>query len=140
MYSAILPGLGQAYNKKFWKIPIVYAGLATTGYFAVNNHREFKRYKNAYIMRVDGDSSTIDEFAGTFSDGQLLTKTDEFRRSRDFFYILTAGVYLLNIVDAAVDAHFFHFDVSDNLSLRVEPQFQYNGTRADSGLRLTLKF
>lgn len=136
--SAILPGLGQAYNKKYWKIPIVYAGLAATTYFIHINNQEYHRYKTAYLYRIDGDPNTVDEFVNIYNDeAQLRSLTDFYRRNRDLMIIGTAGVYLLNIIDAAVDAHFYDFDVSDDLSLRIQPVVM---PKKYSGLALTFKF
>lgn len=139
LFSAVLPGLGQAYNKKYWKIPIIYAGVATTLYFANKNHQEFKTFKSAYLSRVDDDPSTIDDLP-LYSDANLLTLTEYYRRNRDLFVIGTVVVYALNVIDAAVDAHLFYFDVSDDLSLNVLPNFNVNATGAYTGFYLTLNF
>lgn len=135
--SAILPGLGQAYNKKYWKIPVIYGGAAVLTYFVVENNSQYHTYKNAYINRTDGDSSTIDEFP-TFSDDDLTVRIDYYRRNRDLSYILLGVLYTLNIIDAYVDAHLKEFDVSDNLSLRTSPWINpsYNGKQV-AGLTFT---
>lgn len=116
-YSMLLPGLGQAYNRKYWKIPIIYGLGGFTAYTAIQNGREYIRYRNAYRIRVDGDPATIDEFQGQINNAVLRQNRDAFRQQRDLYWILTAGVYALNLVDAAVDAHLFDFNVSDNLSM-----------------------
>ena len=118
-YSMILPGLGQAYNRKYWKIPIVYGLGGFTAYSAIQNSREYVRYRNAYRLRVDGDANTVDEFAGQLNNAVLRQNRDAFRQQRDLFWIFTAGVYALNILDAAVDAHLFDFNVSDNLTMHL---------------------
>lgn len=118
-YSMMLPGLGQAYNRKYWKIPIIYGLGGFTVYTAIQNGREYIRYRDAYRLRVDGDPATIDEFQGQINNVVLRQNRDAFRQQRDLFWILTAGVYALNLVDAAVDAHLFDFNVSDNLSIHL---------------------
>ncbi len=121
LYSTMLPGLGQAYNRKYWKIPLVYGLGAYTVYAAMANNNIYKGYRNAYRIRTDGDPATLDEYVGLENDFTLQQRRDEFRRDRDYFWILTGVVYVLNIVDAAVDAHLFYFDVSDKLSMQFLP-------------------
>jgi hypothetical protein len=118
--SAFLPGLGQAYNKKYWKIPIVYGGLGALGYFIRFNAVEYSFYRKAYLAKIDDDPATIDEFPFASADG-LLQRLNQHRRTRDMLIAGAVLVYALNIIDASVDAHLFEFDVSDDLSLRIEP-------------------
>lgn len=118
-YSMVLPGLGQAYNRKYWKIPIIYGLGGFTAYTAIQNGREYVRYRDAYRIRVDGDPTTVDEFQGQINNAVLRQNRDAFRQQRDLYWILTAGVYALNLVDAAVDAHLFDFNVNDNLSMHL---------------------
>jgi len=118
--SAILPGLGQAYNEKYWKIPLVYAGIGTSIYFIVDNQRQYRNFKDAYLIRTDGDSTTLDQFP-QYTDANLLSLVDFHRRNRDFSAVITLLIYAFNIVDASVDAHLYGFDVSDNLSLDFRP-------------------
>ncbi len=120
--SASFPGLGQFYNKKYWKMPIVYGAMATTIYFAVDNHRLYKRYLDAFYIRTDEDPSTVDEFVGIYTtESQLIELQDYFRKYRDLNIILTGFVYALQIIDAHVDAHLFYYNVDDNLSFKWEP-------------------
>ena len=121
--SAVAPGAGQIYNRKYWKAPIAWAGLGTCVWFIQENTREYRRYRTAYIALVDGDPATIDEFNGRFSSSQVLKVTDTYRKWRDISYICLGAVYLLNVVDASVDAHFVRFDVSRDLSAIVSPSF-----------------
>jgi hypothetical protein len=116
---ALLPGAGQIYNRKYWKVPIVYAGLGTTIYFARENHLLYREFLDAFFASTDDDSSTI--YNGTFTPAQLIELQDIYRRYRDLNLILTAVVYGLQILDAHVDAHLFYYDISDDLSLRWEP-------------------
>ncbi|MBX2972045.1 MAG: hypothetical protein KF797_02990 [Flavobacteriales bacterium] len=121
LYSAVLPGAGQIYNRKYWKAPIVWAGLGASLYFVQRNGKEYRRYKDAYIAVTDGDPTTIDEFEGRVGASQLLDVTDTYRKWRDMSYIAVGLVYILNIVDASVDANFVRFDVSRDLSVGLQP-------------------
>lgn len=130
LYSALLPGAGQIYNRKYWKVPIVAAGLGVSAYFIVNNTREYERYKKAYIALVDNDPATVDEFNGAYSDAAVRDVADTYRRWMDLSYAGLALVYVLNIVDATVDAHFVRFDVGDDLSLQLRPGLDLAAQRA----------
>jgi len=121
LMSALLPGLGQAYNKSYWKIPVLYAGLGTLVYFARTNNEDYQKYYQAYKYRLDGDSTTNDTENPNLSNEDILVRKDYYRRNRDLSYILIGVVYVLNIVDAYVDAQLKEFDISDNLSLRTSP-------------------
>ncbi|APY10503.1 hypothetical protein J1D01_09900 [Seonamhaeicola sp. NFXS20] len=145
-YSAILPGLGQAYNKRYWKIPIVYGALGTGIYFYVNNNKEYNRYRDAYKRRLAG--YTDDEFYFDSSGNQLSTprvSTDGLEDAQDFYsrnkeisLLVTIGIYALNIIDANVDAHLLQYNVDENLSLA--PHYEFNEFDATSNLGLTLNF
>ena len=116
---ALVPGAGQAYNRKYWKMPIVYASMGTCIYFAISNQKEFKRFKNAYMQRDNGEH---DEYYGILSQEAILNNMDRNRTIRDYMLAGTLLLYALQIVDATVDAHLFYFDVGDNLSARFYPQ------------------
>jgi len=141
--SMALPGLGQAYNKKYWKIPLAWAAVAVPLYFALDERSKFEEFKSAYVKRVDDDPTTIDEkYTGVYRDSQLLSLIDFHRKNRDLMFVLTGVGYALNILDAAVDAHLFHFDVSDELAAHIRPSFQYNAPQQlmVPSLTLSLKF
>lgn len=140
IYSAILPGLGQAYNKKYWKIPIIYVGFGAFIYYINWNNGWYVLFKNAYKDLSVPEGFDKEAFVQKYSklpylstfnyDNQVdknnveqyLTKYQEyFRRNRDLLIICTAAFYGLNIIDASVDAHFFNFDISDNLSMKWNP-------------------
>lgn len=121
IYSAVLPGLGQAYNKKYWKIPIIYAGFGGLAYGFAWNEKYYKKYHVALKIRYDGDTSTHDAYENRFSDNDLVTLKNYYRRYRDLCVIGMAALYTLNVLDAVVDAHLYYFDVSDNLSMRISP-------------------
>ena len=145
-YSAILPGLGQAYNKKYWKIPLVYGAIGTGVYFYITNNREYNRYRDAYKSRLAG--FTNDEFYKDANGNQLATPrvTTEslergqkfFRKNKEISLLVTFGLYALNIIDANVDAHLLQYNVDENLSLA--PHYKFNEFDASSNLGLTLNF
>lgn len=141
--SMVVPGLGQAYNKKYWKIPLVYAAIGVPLYVAMDQQEMFNEFKSAYLKRVDDDPNTVDEkYDGVYSDANLLSLIDFHRKNRDLFYVLTGLAYVLNVVDAAVDAHLYHFDVSDDISGVFKPDFQYMAPQQTfvPSLTLSLKF
>lgn len=106
-YSAVLPGLGQIYNKKFWKAPIVWAAIGTGVYFYVDNTNKFDRYRSAYKLEITGRPH---EFDGT-GGNPLLTRDgleraqNFYKKNRDLALFITIGLYILNIIEANVDAH-----------------------------------
>ncbi len=137
LQSAMLPGLGQARNHKYWKIPIIYTGFGVLIYFIDANNDSYQTYKTAYLYRNDNDATTVDDFPNYTSD-DLKVRKDFYRRNRDLSYILTGVLYTLNIIDAYVDAQLKDFDVSDDLSLRTDPFVgQLAGGENFAGLRLT---
>jgi len=135
-YSAVLPGLGQAYNKKYWKIPLVYAALGTSIYFYIDNTNELNRYRNAYKSRLAGFET--DEFFNIITDDGLIRAQDQLRRNKEVSLLITIGIYALNIIDANVDAHLLQYNIDDNLSL--SPHYKFNELEATSDLGLTLNF
>lgn len=124
LMSMAVPGLGQVYNKKYWKLPIIYGGIGTSLYFAFSNNKEYKRFRSAYLIRIDDDVATVDEFEGILTDANIRTNMDVYRRNRDFSYIIAGLIYVFNIVDATVDAHLFTFPVNDNLTFHFQPSMQ----------------
>lgn len=137
MYAAVLPGLGQIYNKKYWKLPLLYGGAAALGYAIHFNNKYLKLYSSAYRDFLLGDPNnksymyfvnrahlTEEDVQGqykTWFQNSLKKKKDYYRRYRDMSIFGMAGLYLVQIVDACVDAHFFNFDVSDDLSINWSP-------------------
>lgn len=145
-YSAVLPGLGQAYNKRYWKIPIVYGGLATGIYFYTNNNKEYHRYRDAYKSRLAGlktDEFYFDSQGNPLTTPRVTTDGLErgqkfYRKNKEISLLVTLGIYALNIIDANVDAHLMQYNVDENLSLA--PHFKINEIDATSNLGLTLNF
>lgn len=122
--SAVLPGLGQAYNKKYWKIPIIYGGMGALAYLAIKNNHYYQDFKTGYITLYETDpSGSYFMYNREYNLSGLEAGKNYYRRYRDMYTIFTVGIYVLNIVDAAVDAHLYDFDISDDLSLKVQPEF-----------------
>ena len=154
IYSAILPGLGQAYNKKYWKIPIIYAGIGTIGYFIAWNNNIYKTYKLAYNDLTDKDPDTnsfleldnaerwnLDDPTEYANFKSALSKyTDYTHRNRDLLIISMLGFYGLNIIDASVDAHFFDFDISEDLTMNWQPAVRTFEKQLVYGANFTFKF
>jgi hypothetical protein len=134
--SAIVPGLGQAYNKKYWKVPIVYAGAALITYFAITNNQDYNTFKEAYNVRKSGG---VDQYKNIYSTEQLALIRDDARRYRDMSIAFGIGLYALNVIDAYVDRHLMEFDVSDELSMNVRP-FLYTANYRQFAPGLTLNF
>lgn len=142
-YSAVIPGLGQIYNKSYWKVPLVYAAIGTPIYFYIRNSKEYDRYLTAYKRRQQG--YTDDEFYGNSSTGQPLLSTDGLRRGIQFYrrnkelsILIGIGMYALNVIEANVDAHLKQFNVDERLSLEPYIHTDYL-TQPQFGLTLTYK-
>lgn len=134
--SAMLPGLGQVYNKKYWKVPILYGGFAVAGWYLNDNNKQINLYKDAFKAENDGDPGT-DNGTG-FTSNQLEELISQYKTWRDLSYIAIAAIYVLNIIDANVDAHLFYFDVGEDLTLNIQP-FVTPSLRPVTGLTLSLK-
>lgn len=145
LYSAIVPGLGQIYNRKYWKLPILYGGLMGCAYAITWNNKNYSDYSQAYwavtrdgtgpIEHLSDWKAFVQDASMDWSDedavlakaqnstfqSQLKRKKDYFRRYRDMSIFIAVGVYVLGMLDAYVDAHLFDFDISPDLSMRVQP-------------------
>lgn len=140
--SAVLPGAGQVYNRKYWKLPIIYGGFAGLGYAVGINQKRFKDYATGFkIVANDSLISSYTVDGQSYSQSQLKELKDFYKRNRDLFIVFSGVLYALNIIDAAVDAHLFEFDVSEDLSMRIEPVYQYNIGNGQSftGIKLNLR-
>ena len=145
-WLALIPGAGQAYNHKYWKIPIVYAGFTATIYFAVTNNDNYHLYKDAYDyqmgIKTDVSQHAIEESEKYTSDN-LVTLRDYYRRNMELSWIITAAWYIVQIIDANVDAHFFYYEINDDLTLHLEPQCVITNDLTYSnniGVKLKLNF
>jgi len=130
IFSAVIPGSGQVYNhiampkgkkKAYWKVPLIYAGLGATTYFALKNNSEQRAIKNEYRYRENNLGLENDPNYSNYDNQGLLTLYNQKSNRRDLFFIGIGLVYLLQAADAAVEAHFVKFDVSDNLAISVRP-------------------
>ena len=140
IYSAILPGLGQVYNKKAWKVPLVYAAIGGCLYTAIWNNQQYGIYHDELVYRQDNVGLTLDSDLTKYTDANLLELSNYYVKWRDNFYIFTALAHLLNIVDANVDAHFMNFNVSEDLSLNIKPISIYSEwNKPILGLSINLK-
>ncbi len=139
--SAVLPGAGQIYNKKWWKVPIVYGAIGACLYMAINNNVQYVDHFAELVYRTNNNGNSNNPKFTLFSDAQLQEDIEFHQKWRDNFFIFTGVAYILNIVDANIDAHFYNFDVSPDLTLSVKP---YNQLSFDnqfvSGVSLTLNF
>lgn len=155
--ATICPGAGQIYNKSYWKLPFVIGGLATTIYTVDWNNRGYQRFKRAYSLRSaydkavqeaqqhpelypDGPGESKDEFRGQYSTEFLKNLKDNYRRNRDLCLIITAGIYVLQIIDAHVDAHLKDYDISDDLTMNISPAINYTYSPTAGGHRPTFGF
>ena len=154
--AMICPGAGQIYNQSYWRVPIVVGGFATTIYCIDWNNRGYQRFKLAYRAMADWEMSTDpnkpavspDEFGGRYSTSFLKNLRNSYRRNRDLCIILTAGLYILQIVDAHVDAHMKDYDISNDLSVSLTPAIgytynrmsPYSGGGTTLGMNLSLTF
>lgn len=135
--SAALPGLGQIYNKRYWKPPIIYAGLAVSIYFLIDNQTKFIVARNSLRAREGVPGFDVDPKYQSYSASQIQSDRDFYRTNRDYSIIGITAVYALNLVDAVVDAHLKSFDVGDDLSLRIKPSWQFNGLAQPSGMAVS---
>ncbi|SFB44710.1 DUF5683 domain-containing protein [Algoriphagus aquimarinus] len=135
--SAILPGAGQVYNGKSWKVPLIYGGFITDIYFINYNNRLYQVFKQALS---DFDDELVTDFPSLNRDG-LVRNVNYWRKNRDLCYLLLGGIYALNLIDANVDAHLSGFDVSDDIALKFEPHYErFSSNNTSVGLSIKLNF
>lgn len=134
-YSAILPGLGQAYNKKYWKIPIVYIAIGVPMYYYLDSNQKYNQYRDAYKRRLEG--FTDDEFS-YLDESRLIAGQKFYQRNRDLSALFVVGFYVLNIIDANVDAALIQFNVNENLSVR--PDLHRNDVTFKTNVGLTFNY
>jgi hypothetical protein len=143
LYAAVLPGLGQIYNKKYWKLPLVYGGFFAIGYYINTYNNLYTEYKGYLFYNLEnnlrGENDENPQIQLT--TGQLRTIVDKARRERDFMIILMGGMYILQMVDAHVDAHLKEFDLNPNLQVSIEPAMNQDvWTGRTAGVALVLRF
>lgn len=151
--ACIFPGAGQVYNKSYWKVPFVVGGFASMIYCIDWNNRGYQRFKKAYNLLSDYEAhpddypdGPTDEFHGRYSASFILNLRNNYRRNRDLCIIIAGALYVLQIIDAHVDAHLKDYDISDDLSMNLEPLVDYTylpsagGNRPVFGFNMSLKF
>nr|WP_245712075.1 DUF5683 domain-containing protein [Flavobacterium gillisiae] len=134
-YSAVLPGLGQAYNKKYWKIPLVYGAIGTSLYFYLDSNTKYHQYRDAYKRRLEGYS---DDKYSYLDDSRLIAGQKFYQRNRDLSALFVVAFYALNIIDANVDAALLQFNVDENLSVR--PVIYPNDVTLKTNVGLTFNY
>ncbi len=145
--ACIFPGAGQIYNRSYWKVPFVVGGFASMIYCIDWNNRGYQRFKKAYGLVADYDNhpenypdGPTDEFSGRYSASYLRDLRNNFRRNRDLCIILTGALYVIQIIDAHVDAHLKDYDISDDLSMNLEPLVDYTFVPAQGSNRPVFGF
>ena len=146
LYSACLPGAGQVNNsinskvgsqKAFWKVPLIYTALGTASYFLISNQLTQKSLKDEYSFRINNGNQTLNEVWEAYDNQAILTLYRQYLDWRDLSILSLAAIYFIQIADAGVEAHFLNFDVSDKLSLRVNPVLMNYKT---AGIKMQMTF
>jgi hypothetical protein len=141
---SLIPGGGQIYNKKYWKVPLIYAAGGAAVYFSANNYKNYQLFRQTLISRVDTNSSAIDNHPNLTKDG-VQDEMEGHQKNFELLIIAAVAVYAIQIVDATVDAHLMYFDVSDDLSLQIRPEIlnlnnlAYNPSQFKPTLGLSIK-
>ena len=140
-YSAVLPGLGQAYNKKYWKIPIVYAALGTSTYAYIYNNEQYNRYRDAFKLEESGKPHEFDSDSDNpISQEGLMRAQTRYKEDRDLSLIITFGVYVLQIVEASVNAHLLQMNTFDNISFNPNLIIDPITNKVVGGFSISYKF
>ena len=140
MFSAMVPGLGQIYNRQYWKLPLVYGGLATCGYFIYYNTDKYNYYRRIYAGRISNNPEYLNMEAKVSTEN-IKRLQDSYRSDRDMTVMITVLVYGLQIMDALVFAHLKEFDISDNISMKVGPKSMPNiGFKPTMGVGMVFNF
>ncbi len=136
LYSALIPGLGQLYNRQYWKIPLVYAGIGVAGYYFVKNLTDYQSFRKAYIGRI-GNPYPTDKYVGQYTIDQLNQYQNDASKFLDLTVLFSTVGYALEVMDAVVSAHLKNFDISRDISLHMKPVPVPNGLGL--GLVMNLK-
>ncbi|MFN7312796.1 MAG: DUF5683 domain-containing protein [Bacteroidota bacterium] len=139
LLSMALPGAGQIYNRKYWKAPLVYVAGGAAIYSILFYNKEYNGFKEAYAFRVTNGFNE-EEFYNQFQTPTLKSYRDYYRYYRDLSYIALGAVYILQVVDAAVDAHFYDFKITEDLTLNVMPTVGFTQGRPNHQLSFALRF
>lgn len=136
-YSAIFPGLGQIYNKKYWKLPLVYGAIGTSVYFYIDSQKNYNIYRDEYKNRLAGNPSSSASLA-RFDDSRLIAAQKQFQRNRDLSALFIVGFYVLNIIDANIDAALSQFNVNENLAFK--PAINRNTITSENDFGVALNY
>ena len=136
LYSAILPGAGQLYNRQYWKAPVIYAGMGASFFFLIDNSTKYQKFRRAYISRIN-NATFQDEFTGKYDANQLQILQNAYKKQLDLTVLLSALGYMIQVLDALAFAHLKNFDVSRNISMHMQPVAMPSG---DPGLGLVMRF
>jgi len=134
-YSAVVPGLGQAYNKRYWKIPVVYGALAIPAYYYFRERNKYNRFRKAFKLRKAGKT---DEFVNTFTTESLESAQKIILRNRDSSLLIFIGLYALQILEASIDAHLLQFNISDKITF--DPKLIQDPSTNKNTVGLSLNF
>ena len=142
MLYSIIPGGGQIYNRKYWKVPIIYSLFEVSGYFLYQYTSEMLMYRREFINRRDGNTDLLIPGLANSEDENILSLYQKSMRNMEISIAATALIYTLNFIDAMVDAHLYYFDVSDDLSLYWSPMLLPTPGRFSPsyGIAITLSF
>jgi hypothetical protein len=135
LYSALLPGAGQYYNRQYWKIPVIYAGMGASFYFLISNTNNYRKFRTAYLASLDPLGSD-DPLTKSYTSAQLKTLQDAYRQDLDMTVLFTTLGFTLQVMDALVFAHLKNFDVSRDLSIRIRPAL----TPVGPGIAVAVRF
>ncbi|MBZ4035957.1 hypothetical protein K6T82_14370 [Flavobacterium sp. 17A] len=136
-YSAVLPGLGQIYNKKYWKLPLIYGAIGTSTYLYIDNQKKYNIYRDEYKSRLEGIKSDSEFLAG-LSESQLIAAQKQFQRNRDLSALFMVGFYVLNIIDANIDAALSQFNVNERLAFK--PSLNKNEITSENNFGFALNY
>ncbi len=138
LYSAVIPGLGQIYNRHYWKLPVIYAGVGVAVYFIYDNSTNYNKYRRMYSGYLSNDATALADMAASNLTPEYVKYLQDYhRRYLDITVLVTALGYTLQILDAAIFAHLKGFDVSEDISLKVQPvAYPHNGM----GIGLVMHF
>ena len=141
-YSAILPGLGQAYNKKYWKIPFVYAALGSGVYFYSTNNKNYNRARTAFKSRINGKPDEFDGLNGNpfLSEDALISAQKGYKKDKDLSLLVTAGLYVLQVIEASTNAHLLQHNVDSNLTINPKLIKNTTNNRTVVGAQINFKF
>ena len=143
LLAAVVPGLGQIYTKKYWKLPLVYGGFFALGYAFNQYNNYYQQYKKELFYNLENgyDQDSQHRPGDPYTTGSYRTAVDFYRNKRDLMVLLLGGMYFLQIIDAHVDAHLKEFDLNPNLQVSIRPNItQSDLTGRQTGLSITLKF